>query len=45
MPEQALKCLEQSVQKGLKQKEWYVHDSNLDSIREHKRFQQLLKQL
>ena len=45
MPEQALNCLEKSVEVGLKLKEWFVHDSNLDSIRKHTRFQQLLKQL
>jgi len=44
MPDQALNCLEKSVQKGLKQKGWYVHDSNLDSIRKHYRFQQIFEQ-
>jgi TolB-like protein/Flp pilus assembly protein TadD len=45
MPEQALNCLEKSVEMGLKLKEWFVNDSNLDSIRKHPRFQQLLMQL
>ncbi len=45
MPEQALNCLEKSFEMGLKLKEWFVHDSNLDSLRKHYRFQQLLKNL
>jgi TolB-like protein/Flp pilus assembly protein TadD len=45
LSDHALNCLEQSVEAGLRLKEWFVHDSNLDSIRGHPRFQQLLKQL
>ena len=42
MAEQALDCLENAVRCGLTQRGWYVHDSNLDAVRESPRFQQLL---
>jgi serine/threonine protein kinase/Tfp pilus assembly protein PilF len=35
----ALSCLERAVDKGFGHKEWIEHDSDLDSIREHPRFQ------
>ncbi len=38
----ALTCLERSVEAGVTQREWYEHDSNLDSVRAHPRFQALL---
>jgi adenylate cyclase len=41
----ALDTLEKSVKKGLKQKEWPQHDSNLDPLRKLPRFKQLLKRL
>lgn len=42
MAEEALTCLERTVEAGLKQLEWYEHDSNLDSLRTHPRFEALL---
>jgi TolB-like protein/Flp pilus assembly protein TadD len=44
-PEEALDCLERAVRNGLTQKGWFEHDSNLDPLRHHPRFQQLLRQL
>ncbi len=41
-PTEAMICLERTVAAGLTQKEWYVHDSNLDSLRETPRFEALL---
>jgi tetratricopeptide (TPR) repeat protein len=38
----ALDCLERSVAAGLRNKGWLEHDSNLDSIRPHPRFQALM---
>ena len=38
----ALDCLERSVEAGVTQKEWYENDSNLDSVRAHPRFKKLL---
>lgn len=40
---QALHTLEKSVRRGLKQKAWLQHDSNLDPLRKLPRFKQLLK--
>jgi hypothetical protein len=44
-PELALDTLEQAVRVGLTQKEWLVHDSNLDSIRALPRFHAIMTQL
>jgi TolB-like protein/Tfp pilus assembly protein PilF len=41
----ALQALEQAVQHGLRQRGWFEHDSNLDSVRAHPRFLALLRQL
>ena len=41
----ALHALEQAVQHGLRQRGWFEHDSNLDSVRATPRFQTLLGQL
>lgn len=41
----AIDCLEQAAAHGLKQIGWYQHDSNLDPLRTHTRFQQLLRDL
>jgi adenylate cyclase len=41
----ALDCLEKAVSGGLRQKGWYEHDSNLDALRPHTRFQRLLSGL
>lgn len=42
---EALDCLERACSLGLRQRGWYEHDSNLDSIRGEARFQQLLRSL
>jgi adenylate cyclase len=44
-PDDSLDCLEQAVRCGLKQRGWYEHDSNLDLLRSHQRFQHLLHEL
>ena len=41
----ALDCLERSVAAGLRYKGWLEHDSNLDAIRSHPRFQALMARL
>ena len=41
----ALDCLEKAAGGGLTQKGWYEHDSNLDALRSHPRFQGLLRGL
>jgi adenylate cyclase len=43
--DEAIDCLERAVAKGLTQKGWYVHDTNLDALRAHARFQALLERL
>jgi hypothetical protein len=43
--DEAIDCLERAVAKGLTQKGWYVHDTNLDPLRAHPRFQALLERL
>ncbi len=43
--EPALDSLERAVHCGLRQRGWYEHDSNLDPLRSHQRFQELLRQL
>jgi adenylate cyclase len=45
LTEPALDCLEKAARNGLTQKGWYLHDSNLDAVRGHSRFQQLLQAL
>ena len=41
----AMDLLEEAVHKGLMQKAWIEHDSNLDRLRERPRFQELLRWL
>ena len=41
----AIECVVKAAAKGLTQKGWYQNDSNLDPIRSHPRFQQLLDEL
>lgn len=43
--EEAIAVLEKAVAKGLTQKGWYEHDSNLDPLRDHPRFQELLRSI
>jgi hypothetical protein len=42
---EAIDALERAVDHGLTQKGWFEHDSNLDPLRSHPRFQALLKRL
>jgi hypothetical protein len=42
MPKDALDCLEQAVGRGLTQREWLLHDANLDSLRATPRFERLM---
>jgi adenylate cyclase len=41
----ALDCLERAVQAGMRNVGWLEHDSNLDSIRQHPRFAELMQSL
>ena len=41
--EKAINCLEKSVTHGWGQREWMEHDPDLASLRDHPRFQQMLK--
>jgi len=41
----ALDSLEKAIRNGLRQKGWCEHDSNLDRLRSHQRFQELLREL
>jgi len=43
--DKAIDTLEKSVTSGMGQKEWIEHDSDLDPLRTHPRFQALLKRL
>ncbi|MDE3246089.1 MAG: adenylate/guanylate cyclase domain-containing protein, partial [Acidobacteriota bacterium] len=40
--EEALDCLDRAVAGGLSQKDWILHDGDLDSIRAHPRYQGLI---
>jgi adenylate cyclase len=44
-PEESLDCLEQAAAQGLTQKDWFTHDGDLDSVRSHPRFQELMARL
>jgi non-specific serine/threonine protein kinase len=44
-PEEAIECLEKAIANGFGFKQWIEHDSDLDPIRTHPRFQALLKRL
>jgi len=43
--EEAIEVLERAYAAGLTEKGWYQHDSNLDALREHPRFQALMRRL
>ncbi|MCC7174338.1 MAG: hypothetical protein IT159_04005 [Bryobacterales bacterium] len=43
--DEALSCLEKGVELGVAERGWYAHDSNLDPLRQHPRFQALLTRL
>ena len=45
MTDEALECLEKAVKFGFGQKEWIEHDSDLESLRNHPRFQAVLARL
>lgn len=44
-PEESLDCLERAAAGGLSQKDWFIHDGDLDAIRSHPRFQALMARL
>jgi non-specific serine/threonine protein kinase len=43
--EDALKCLENAVDQGFRDRAWFEHDNDLDSLREEPRFHALLTRL
>ncbi len=43
--ERAIDCLEKARDLGVAERGWYEHDSNLDALRGHPRFQALLEKL
>ena len=43
--EDAVGCLETAVDHGFRQRAWFEHDSDLEALREHPRFQALLDRL
>ena len=43
--EPAIEFLEKAARNGLTHKGWYEHDSSLDPLREHPRFQELVGNL
>jgi len=43
--EEAITVLAQAVQHGLRQKGWFEHDSNLDPLRSHPKFEELIRDL
>ena len=42
-PDEALNCLEKSVDKGYGQKDWVEHDSDLNPLRELPRFKMIVE--
>jgi serine/threonine protein kinase/Tfp pilus assembly protein PilF len=44
-PEEAIDCLERAVKFGYRHKQWLEHDSDLNALRGHRRFQELLQRL
>ena len=45
MADKALDCLDKAVENGFGHREWLEHDSDLDSLREHPRFEALRQKL
>jgi non-specific serine/threonine protein kinase len=43
--EKAVECLEKAVAHGFSDKQWLMHDSDLDALRGHPRFQALLNRM
>jgi adenylate cyclase len=43
--EEAVNCLEKCVASGMRQKEWFHNDSDLDPLRNHSRFRTLMHSL
>jgi len=43
--ETAIDCLENAITSGMAQKDWIEHDSDLDPLRSHPRFQALMQRL
>ena len=43
--DKAIGCLEKAITSGMSQKDWIVHDSDLDPLRQHPRFQDLLRRM
>ncbi|HEX9011316.1 MAG TPA: tetratricopeptide repeat protein, partial [Holophagaceae bacterium] len=41
-PEEAMDCLERAVAAGLTQRNWFLHDGDLDAVRDLPRFQALM---
>jgi hypothetical protein len=44
-PQEAIDCLERAVKFGYRHKQWLEHDSDLNALRGHPRFQELLQSL
>ena len=42
---EALEALEQAVRNGLRQREWFERDNNLESLRKDRRFGKLMRML
>jgi adenylate cyclase len=43
--EKAIECLEQAITSGMAQQDWIAHDSDLDPVRQHPSFQDLLRRM
>ena len=43
--ETAIECMEKSITSGMAQKDWIEHDSDLDPLRSHPRFQEILRRI
>ncbi|MFB3922646.1 MAG: protein kinase [Terriglobia bacterium] len=43
--DKAIGCLEKAITSGMAQRDWIAHDSDLDPLRRHPRFQDLLRRM